>query len=246
MQKLKSLLIALFVVSSFCVEAQSDNSKNHTTDDGGWFEINVQKALKNDWSLSLVHQHRRSEYFERYHHAFWVAEAASKIGEYAKIGGGYVYLHNQPLDVEGISTEIKEHRGFQYFKTGLKLKKVTLTHRLQLEERFLRINTLTTIGERKLSEQDDFALRGRVYFGASLPLSQAMDLVVYEELFLQTDFDNPVFVEQNRAGAYLKYKVCRGLDVKAGYMNWTLYSSGLPKRSVTNHTITTALVIRLN
>ena len=241
------LLVVLLLIAGLAgAQNGAESAPTHISDEGGWFEVNLGKKLSNNWSLSLVHQHRRTNFFERYHHAFWVLGGAKQIGERSSFGGGYVYLHNQPLDLDGLSTTVYEHRGFQFFKTSRVVRNVTLTHRSQLEERFLNTTTYPTSAENSKNEVHSFALRGRFYFGASYPLTNQLSITAFEELFFQTDFETPLFLEQNRAGALVKYQLSNHVAVSAGYMNWTLFTNGLPKRSVTNHTITTALIIRLD
>jgi len=125
-------------------------------------------------------------------------------------GVGYVDTRN-PAGGPGAT----EFRLWQQYRKRMRAGRVTLEHRLRLEERWL-----------SLPRGDEFDLRGRYRLGATLPLGASpWFLAAYEEIFLHT---NGGAFDQNRLYGALGYRVDSALSLQGGFMLWSFRDRSVP------------------
>lgn len=127
-----------------------------------------------------------------------------------------------------------EHRIWEQFIINVPLnKKISLTNRFRLEQRFIEQNA-----------SDVFSQRIRYFFRTVVPIQKQKEkftkgvfAALQNEVFLnlqnKNQLNNKVF-DQNRAYAAIGYRLNHRIDLETGYIN--TYSKGLAN-STTNHIV---------
>jgi hypothetical protein len=128
--------------------------------------------------------------------------------------------------------DLIEHRIWEQFILNVPLsKKITLTNRLRLEQRFIDQNN-----------NDVFSQRIRYFVRSVIPIkkqeekfTKGLFAALQNEVFLniqnKSKLNNKVF-DQNRAYAAIGYRLNSKFDIEIGYLNQ--YSKGLSANTINN------------
>ncbi|WP_411031935.1 DUF2490 domain-containing protein [Spongiimicrobium sp. 3-5] len=121
---------------------------------------------------------------------------------------GYGYIDTDPTFSDGASTtdNLKEHRIFQQFILKNQVGKFKFEHRYRLEQRFIENKDLST---------NDTQHRARYRLQLTLPLTEAMFLNFYDEVFL--NLQDSVF-GQNRLYGAVGFHLNSKTSLQLGYL----------------------------
>jgi len=161
--------------------------------------------------------------------------------------GGYA-LNLARRNLNGLSSMLAEHRIWQQALLNQKVNRITVTHRLRFEERFLPKPKI--VDDRIKTDGHDNAYRLRYFLRSLFPLvggnfSKGPFLALQNEVFFNTGDKSAVSgksFDQNRLYGAIGYRLKGKLDVEAGYMNqYTVTRSYF----VNNHIVQLAVYKRL-
>lgn len=127
---------------------------------------------------------------------------------------GYAYVYSERyLPSSSDKVGATEHRIFEQFITKQNFRRINLTHRYRIEERFL---------------PDNFQVRFRYFLSANIPITrQSMSantvyLSMYNEIFMNATA--PVF-DRNRIYGAIGYVLPRNMRIEVGIMTQQLETS---------------------
>lgn len=130
---------------------------------------------------------------------------------------GYLLNDTYSKAVGLADNRLTEHRIWQQYIHRHKLSSVMLSHRFRAEQRFIEHN-----GQDQL-----FSQRARYFIRMMLPLQKGEFttgpfVALQNEVFLHLQNKNQLSghtFDQNRAYAAVGYRISKGLDLEAGYLN---------------------------
>lgn len=165
------------------------------------------------------------------------------------LSAGYAYISNRRT-ISNVSGYLPEHRVWEQVIINHKIKKMLVSHRFRLEQRFLP----RAIVQSDQLETDGYELAGRFrYFIRNiLPLNKqesftkGMFFALQNEVFINTGnnkYVNGSFFDQNRLYLAAGYRINAGADLEFGYMNQFVKGTGSQKTR--NHILQLAGYLRL-
>lgn len=162
---------------------------------------------------------------------------------------GYALIHNRRV-VSGISGYSTEHRIWEQLLYNHKLKKIFVTHRLRLEQRF--ISKVMVINNQLKNDGSVYANRFRYFIRTVIPLqpqepfSKGLFAALQNEVFFNigntTNVNGKLF-DQNRLYFAIGYRLNSSFDLETGYLNQ--YISGRNGAFTNNHVLQVAAYLRL-
>ena len=161
---------------------------------------------------------------------------------------GYAYIDNY-RNINGIDGYVPEHRIWEQIIYNHTIHKVSMSHRLRLEQRFL---SRTIIDNNELKNDGTlFSNRIRYFVRTIVPLhaeatfSKGMFAALQNEVFLNIGNKKNVngrSFDQNRLYLAVGYRFSKKFDLEMGYMNQYINGSS---NNVNNHIAQMASYIRL-
>lgn len=243
--KLKSPIIVTFILFLNAVTFSSKAQTQHS----GWFaSFNTIKTGKKT-SIHAETQFRSTDRLEHLQSAFVRGGLNYHVKKNMTITAGYGAFHNRKV-LNGKVGYAKEHRIWQQFMVNHSVKKIQVTHRFRLEQRFMEKLVL------KENEPDSdgyaYANRFRYFIRNIVPFSK--DAVFTEGLFAAVQNEvfanfgdlstvNGKFFDQNRLYLATGYRINKQWDLEIGYMNQ--YISGIDNTFTNNHILQIASYLRL-
>lgn len=164
------------------------------TDFGSWYIFKNNTKLTDKWSYNGHFQLRSFN--------------IDFDNEQTFLGNGFTYTTSPNLAFSAGHRYLKfegvflEHGIYQKAAIKSSLNKLQITNRFMLEERWINNN---------------FQLRYRTGIDLGIPLSNKMDLVFSEEVFLINQGSS---FEQNRISLNANYKISNSLKFTTGIMHW--------------------------
>ncbi len=200
--------LLLFLICTYGVAAQ--------TDLGIWYNYKINAKLSDNWSYNGNYQLRSLNNIDFDNEQTMLANGFSyAVSPNLSFGAGHRYLK-----FEGV---FLEHGMYQSAAIKSSLNKLKITNRFTMEERWIN---------------SSFQMRYRAGIDLGIPLSEKVELVFSEEVFLINK--NSSF-EQNRIILKANYKISNALKLTTGIMHWQF--SNL-KRWATLLTLSHSLDIR--
>jgi hypothetical protein len=185
-----------------------------------WLRYSGKYNFSKDWSVNLEIEDRRFAFPDR--QQYWLLPRATvrrSLGNNWSAGAGFVYyLNNSPADPKTSTTlTVPELRPYEELAYKQNIKKLGITHRYWLEERFIRKND-----GKHLQTGYTFNFRFRYQLGLQYPLtkSEKLKLRVADEIFL--NFGHSIIrntFDQNRIYAGLNYALSKYAQIEADYIN---------------------------
>jgi len=165
------------------------------------------------------------------------------------VTAGYAFIHNYRKlgNAEGY---LPEHRTWEQFLYNHAVKRLLVTHRLRVEQRFIS-KAIVENNELK-ADGNMYANRFRYFIRNILPFkktpvfTKGVFAALQNEVFFNFGDKSAVngkTFDQNRLYIATGYRFHKSFDLEAGYMNQ--YISGRANASTNNHTIQLAGYLRL-
>jgi hypothetical protein len=212
MKSLSVLLAGLFVLFSLRGAAQSVYTGGifPTLDHSGTLSSKVDYSLYYFAAFPLVNLQQPDNQTHAFFNLFYLEQALHyKVNDKFSLTAAYVYQRENVV----YPSYNNEHRFHLQAKYKQLFKKITLTHRLRFDGRFI---------SNAYSTNTPFTHRLRYLIGAELPLSETSYLSFYEEVFFNT-FRNAsaIYGENWGYGAYGK-KLTTNNRIELGvlYITW--------------------------
>lgn len=187
----------------------------------GWLSVFHTQRFSQHWGVSFDGQ-LRSAHRADYLRNILIRPSVNYYFDKNKIAAlGYAFIANNGRNVNGEPTYRSENRVWQQVIVNQKIsRRLTLQHRLRLEQRFF--------GDNDSRDDDYFAQRLRYFARAIIPLKKdtvfkrGAFLGLQNELFTNVQNKgkmNNHFFDQNRSYASIGYRFSMKLDTEIGYLN---------------------------
>lgn len=165
------------------------------------------------------------------------------------VTAGYAFISNRRVigEVRGYAPE---HRLWEQLLYSHKVKKLLLTHRLRIEQRFMAKSFVEE--DEIVNEGSLYANRVRYFIRNVLPLQKqpvfqkGLFAALQNEVFLNVGSKanvNGKTFDQNRLYLALGFRLSSALDLEAGYLNQ--YINGRNQALTNNHVVQVAGYLRL-
>lgn len=225
----KILLATLFTLTVSSLFAQT------TTQNTGWFMFLNSTKFNDKWGMHFDLQVRSQNDWDGVRHLLIRPGITYYINKNSNATLGYLYaptfLQVTPAMANARNT-LTEHRIWQqYIYNHQPWKGGALSHRFRLEQRFIERQT-----------NDFFSQRFRYFFRLVQPLqkqegafTKGMFAALQNELFFNLQNKeqlNGSAFDQNRAYLAVGYRVTKGFDIEAGYLNQAI--KGVNANTVNN------------
>ncbi|MGL2987280.1 DUF2490 domain-containing protein [Flavobacterium sp. RSSA_27] len=221
----KIFLLLLFLTE--IVFAQSTRITDNNSI--GWLNYMGTFKLNSKVSLHTEFQWRRDEWIKNHQQNLLRLGVNYQLDPKVQLRLGYALAETYPygdIPINRFGKDFTEHRMYEMVTLTEKVKKVELSHRFLLEQRWIgRYSTAN------LSIEDDylFSNRFRYMFRAQVPLKgntisdHTPYVAIYDEILI--GFGNTVIeniFDQNRFGLLFGYKFSSTFKLEAGYINQIL------------------------
>ncbi len=207
------ICLRLSLFSLLCLFVVNGNAQKSNT--GNWFIYFGNQRINRHWNWHNEIQYRNynligdlQQLVLRTGFGYNLSENNNNV----LLGYAYVYSERYlPSSSDKIGSH--EHRIFEQFITKQNFRRINLTHRYRIEERFL---------------PDKFQVRFRYFLSANIPLThQSMSantiyLSMYNEIFMNATA--PVF-DRNRIYGAIGYVLPRNMRIEVGIMTQQLETS---------------------
>ncbi len=224
---LTALLLLSFSVSK--VRAQRLSDVNTL----GWYSTFNTIHIAPKWSVWLEYQWRRDNVIEHWQQSL----ARTGLQYHFKNGmsamAGYGYIVSFPYgDYPAGGYTVPEHRIFEQFVWGETFGRVSLAHRLRLEQRFAgKVDHSAPEYEVtgwKYLNRVRYQLRAAVPLNHKKMTDKTWYAATYDELFIGfgKNVNQNVF-DQNRIGLLLGYRFSSVVQLEGGYFNQTVQQGSL-------------------
>ncbi|GAA4005111.1 hypothetical protein GCM10022408_16160 [Hymenobacter fastidiosus] len=203
-------------------QAQRVRDENHI----GWYVYEGDHALGRRWTIHTEYQWRRVDFIRDWQQSLARLGAGYQVLPRVKLGGGYTRLVTHvygDYPTAGTGVPFPEHRAYEDVQLSDTIGRVTLDHRVRLEQRW--IGQLSETGGRAVQDWE-YQNRIRYQLAAVLPLrgprveAGEWYLTGFEEVFLS--FGRHVganVFNQNRVAGGLGYQVRDNFRLEAYYLN---------------------------
>ncbi|PWK17024.1 uncharacterized protein DUF2490 [Arcicella aurantiaca] len=211
------------LIFTFLFSCQLFGQANITNQNLYWTRYYNQLSLNSKWTWHNEIDMRRFADNSRLHHLIIHSHLHYKVAPNFDVAAGITYSQQSPQFSDATSTlVVPEIRPFQEINQSQTLgKRVTLSHRFRLDERFIRKNNGTD-----LLEGSDFNFRFRYRPQLVINLSKSdnktpVNLKVADELML--NFGGEILYnhfDQNRVYAGFEKVLSKNFSVEMGYLHW--------------------------
>ena len=190
--------VILFISLLFALSASSQNTNENDWD--SWIMLYGTHKISN--SFNLITEIRLHDYgvFKVLDNRFIRTGLSYQIVTGVSITAGYIHQYSETID----NTSISENRSYEEITFKNKIKKLSLSHRYRLENRWINRNGNT-----------DFSNRMRYRLMISHPLFDKFYVKFFDEIFI--NFQKPLF-NQNRLHLGLGYVFDPKLKLELGYL----------------------------
>lgn len=219
----KPAIWMLFSVVGFVPVVQGQKKVTHQSQ--YWVRYFGKYKLSDKWTLNLEVEDRH--FFKHGRQANWILPRVGierKLGAGWKAGGGFTYYTaSNPADPNASeSLTVPELRPHQYLTSDRAVGKLGISHRFQLEERWVHNSS----GDH-LTGGYSFKGRFRYRFQLQYPLTRkqsgvgALALKASDEIMLNIGHSIVANTfDQNRVYVALNYGLSKSFQLELGYINW--------------------------
>ncbi|WAC41102.1 DUF2490 domain-containing protein [Pedobacter sp. SL55] len=229
--RIKIVLSAFLIFTTTSLFAQTINQNT------GWFLFLNSTKFNDKWGMHFDLQLRSEDKWDGLRNLLVRPGVTYYINKNSNATLGYLftqtYLPNDILvGAASLKNTLTEHRIWQqYIYSHQPWKGAALSHRFRLEQRFIERQT-----------DDLFSQRLRYFFRLIQPLqkqegafTKGVFAALQNELFFNIQNKEKVngsLFDQNRAYLAVGYRVSKGFDVEAGYLNQSI--NGASRNTVNN------------
>ena len=242
MQKFVVCFLSVYISCSFC-------GLNAQTQFSGWLaSFNTFKTGKRT-SIHADVQWRSSDEWKHTQTLLLRSGLNVHLDKHFTVTGGYAFIHNHRM-VGDISGYAPEHRLWEQLLYNHKVKILSISHRLRLEQRFM---AKTIIADEELKKDGVlYANRIRYFIRNVFPFQQqkafskGLFAALQNEIFVNIGNKanvNGKWFDQNRLYLALGYRLNPSFDLETGYLNQ--YINGRNNRFTNNHVWQLAGYLRL-
>lgn len=164
------------------------------TDFGTWLAYKNNAKLSDKFIWNNQVDHRSFEFDFENDQFFFASGFTYSLAPNISVGAGYRFLENKDVFVE--------HGMFQKLSIKSALNKLKITNKFMIEERWINNNS---------------QLRFRIGVDLGIPLSNKLDLILFEEAHLMNQSTS---FNQNRVGVKTNYKISSSFNLVTGIMHW--------------------------
>ena len=235
------LFLFLIGTSAFRAGAQSQFS--------GWMAVfNTFKTGKKT-SIHLDMQWRSSDQLEHIQTLLFRGGLNFHLNKRLTATGGYAFTYNR-RNVNDVSGYAPEHRIWEQLMYSHRIKTISISHRLRLEQRFIGQTVLQN--DELKADGYGYANRIRYFVRNIIPLrgqttfTRGLFAALQDEVFANfgnDEYTNGEFFDQNRLYLAVGYRLNTLFDIEAGYMNQ--YTNGRNNTFTNNHILQVAGYLRL-
>jgi len=243
---MKKLLLLSFFLLAGAISYIANSQSQFT----GWLASFNTVKLNKKFSIHSDIQWRSSDEWKHTQTLLLRAGLNVHLTKKMIVTGGYAFIHNRRT-VAGVAGYAPEHRIWEQLVYNHTFKRVAVSHRFRLEQRF--IGQSTVVNNELKNDGSLTAHRFRYFIRNILPLqkqsgafSKGPFAALQNEVFVNianTDNVNGKFFDQNRLYLAVGYRVHSSFDLEAGYMNQ--YINGRNSSFTNNHVAQLAGYLRL-
>ncbi|GAA4325629.1 hypothetical protein GCM10023149_28100 [Mucilaginibacter gynuensis] len=234
---LKLFLLALTLfVSSGKLFAQSTQYSLW----GAWF---YNQKLSEHWGVGGDVQFRSANHADYLRNILIRPQVNYYFNKNKFASAGYAYIATHGRTATDDKTFRPEHRSWEQFTLVHKVGANTaVSHRFRLEQRYM--GNTTNRNDSYFSQRFRYFVRAVVPFKKDSVFTKGHFLALQNEVFANVQNKHKVnnhFFDQNRAYVAFGYRLNKGLDIEAGYLNqYTKQATS----GVTNHVLQAVLYTR--
>jgi len=230
---------------TFCCITITSNSQ---TQYAGWlatfntFKTGKKMSIHNDIQWRSTDELRHTQTF------LFRVGLNYKINKLMTVTGGYAFVHNRRT-VSSVTGFAPEHRIWEQLLIPQKWKRLLITHRFRLEQRF--VSKSAVVNNELENTGSAYSNRFRYFLRNILPLRKEAKfergpfLALQNEVFL--NFGNRAnvngkYFDQNRFYLAAGYRVDAKLDIELGFLNQYIHGR---TNDVSNQALQVATYVRL-
>ena len=220
----KTVLIGL-LFAGMAANAQNDRLKDNN--DLLWGQVFVTIPAANKWDVLIETQLRRTNGIKDGQQNLYRAAVQHRPNEQVSLAAGYAYIETFPYGDYPLAANgtFPEHRVFEQVVLKQPIKKLGITHRFRVEQRWLG-RRKPLVEEREI-ESWTFLHRFRYQLRLQHPIVASENFTLYgaaaDELFIGAGKQLGINVfDQNRIFLLLGAKLSRNVALEGGYINQIL------------------------
>ena len=193
---LKKLILIIPLLFTFPLSAQDLNE----SDWGSWVMLYGTHKISKSFNVITEIRLHNYEVFKVLDNRFIRTGLSYQIVNGVSVTAGYIHQYSETID----NTSISENRSYEEITFKNKIKKLSISHRYRLENRWINRNGNT-----------DFSNRMRYRLMISHPLFDKFYGIFFNEVFI--NLQEPIF-NQNRLHLGLGYTFDPNLKLELGYL----------------------------
>ncbi len=213
-------MLVLLLICCKTAYSQVRVTDNHNI---GWLTTTITPKITKKLSGYVEYQYRRENWITNWQQSLLRVGLSYKFHQQATALLGYGWILTYPYGdytIAAVPKTFHEHRLFEQLVFTGSIGKVSLTHRIRLEQRW--IGKLKSINSYKADEWV-YLNRVRYMLRADVPLTKKLYAAAYDELFIGfgKNVGENIF-DQNRIGLIAGYKFNSAFRLEGGFLNQTL------------------------
>jgi len=227
----KKVILGMMFVMAFSGRSQAQRLSDHNAI--GWYGIFNTTHITKHISLLLEYQWRRDEVITEWQQSLLRTGVQYQFHNGVSVAAGYGYIITYPYgDYPAGPYTVPEHRIYEQLSWGDTKGRLSLTHRIRLEQRYMgKIDQKAT--EREVNGWN-YLNRVRYQLKATLPLNRkkmedkTLYVSAFDEVFVGFGKNvNQNIFDQNRISGLLGYQFSKILKLEVGYINQIVQQGGL-------------------
>lgn len=219
MKKLVLLSLLLLVITHSAIAQARTNEYNSI----GWFTTTITPAISKKLSGHIEYQWRRDNFITDWQQSLLRVGLNYKFHPQVTVHLGYGWILTFPYGDNSIAAVRKtfpEHRIYEQLVINSPIGKVSLMHRLRIEQRWLgKLRTLASDGP------DEWVYLNRVRYmpRIDVPITKKLYAAAYDEIFIGfgKNVGENIF-DQNRISGLIGYKFNSSIRLEGGPFNQTV------------------------
>lgn len=232
--------------------ARAQNTRLHTRETIGWFNLFQTIKFNEKWSFHGEYQWRRADLISEAQQSLLRAGMNYQASPRLLLRAGYAWIETFPygeIPINALGKDFTEHRIYEMLQLSHREGIVDFSHRFMLEQRFIGRYSSPV-----LEKEDEFPLlhRLRYMFRFQIPLKgremkdKTPYIAAYDEILIGFGKNvNENIFDQNRYGLLLGYRFNKSVRLEAGYLNQTIqFGREINGQNVFQHN--NGLIINLN
>jgi hypothetical protein len=217
----------IFCLTGLVSPAQNTRVTNKNTI--GWFNNFTTLKFSSKWSGHVEYQWRREGFVKNWQQSLFRTGINYQINNKIALRLGYAWIETFPygdIPLQAVEKRFPEHRIFQMATINDNIKRIEISHRFMLEQRW--IGRFTNIA---VSKPDNFISLNRLRYmyrmqmpiGKKAIIDKTTYAVFYDEIFIGFGRNvNENIFDQNRLAILLGYRFNKKWRIEAGFFQQTL------------------------